>query len=120
MFGLNRRQLLALLVFAGILYAATQYVPPYFYSVQFNDFVRQEVKYAGSARKTTDQVRAAIVQRASELNIDVGPRDVRIRRRGPTFVLDVEYGFPIDLRVYRHELQFHTTESGEIIENASR
>src|SRR5262245_41326692 len=50
MFGLSGRQLLFLLVFIAILFAATQYGSAYFAAIQFNDFVRQEVKYALTAK----------------------------------------------------------------------
>ena len=30
----------------------------------------------------------------------------------------VEYHWPIDLKVYKHELVFHPSENGEIFENA--
>ena len=45
--------------------------------------------------------------------------DIRITKRGPSFMLEVEYHWPIDLKVYKHELIFHTSEFGEIFENAS-
>lgn len=120
MFGLNRRQQLFLLAFIVLLFAATQYGPPYFYAFQFNDFVRQEVKYAVTAKRTTEDVRGRVVQKAREFNIDIGPRDVAITRRGPAFTVDFEYRFPVDMRLYQHELVFHVNESGEIFENAAR
>lgn len=118
MFGLNGRQRFFLLLFILALVLATQYVPPYYAAFQFNDFIRQEVKFAVTARKTTDMVRRGIVQKADELGINVGPKDIKITRRGPSFQLDLEYRFPINLRVYQHELIFHASESGEIFENA--
>jgi hypothetical protein len=120
MFGLNRRQQIMLLLFLGLIYAATQYVPPYFYAFQFNDFIRQEVKFAVTARRTTEDVRTHIVEKAQEFNIPITAKDVQITRRGPAFTVDVEYRVPIDLRVYQHELVFRSIESGETFEDASR
>ena len=116
MFGLNFRQLFGLLVLAALIFAGVQYVPPCLDAYQFKDFIRQEVKYAVTARRTLEQVRAAIVQEAKGRNIPIGPRDIHITRRGPAFTIDLEYRVPIDLRIYQHELVFHSNESGEVFE----
>ena len=120
MFGLTGRRVLILLILAALVLAALQYVPAYFAAFQFNDYVRQEVKYAGTSRKTADALRRDILEKANELGIPLVQKDLRMTRRGPSFTLDIEYHWPINLRVYRHELVFRTTHSGEIFENASR
>jgi hypothetical protein len=119
MFGLSGRQVFILLVLFVSVYAAVQYVPAYFAAYQFNDFIRQEVKFAVAARKTTQTVRDEIAREAKYLDIPFDLRDVTFTRRGPSFTVDVEYRWPIDMRLYKHVLVFHTTESGEIFENAS-
>jgi hypothetical protein len=116
MFGLNSKRIIGLAILVAILFAAGQYVPPYVSAFQFNDFIRQEVKFAAASRRTTDDVRASIVAKAKEYDIPIGPRDVKITRRGPSFSLDLEYRFPIDMRVYQHDLVFRSTESGEAFE----
>jgi hypothetical protein len=116
MFGLNFRQLFYLLVLIALIYTAAQYVPPYLDSYQFNDFIRQEVKYAISARRTPAQVTASVLQKAKDMNIPVTARDIHITRRGPAFTVNVEYHVPIDMRVYQHELVFHSSETGEVFE----
>ena len=118
MFGLSGRQIFILLFVVALFYAGAQYIPPYIAAYQFNDFIRQEVKYAVSTRKTEYVMRADIVQEAKQLGIPITARDIKITRRGPSFTLDVEYRWPIDLKVYKHELVFHPSENGEIFENA--
>ena len=119
MFGLNGRQIFILLVLVAILFAGAQYGPAYFAAFEFNDYIRQEVKYAVTNRKTPEMLRTNVVQKAHELGIPVQPRDVRITRRGPAFTLELEYRWPINMRLYHHELIFHSSESGEAFENAS-
>jgi hypothetical protein len=119
MFGLNGRQVFFILVFVAVLFAATQYGPAYFAAFQFNDFVRQEVKFAAAAQKDVDRVRNEILEKAMELGILLGRRDIRMTRRGPAVIVEFEYRWPIDLRVYQHDLVFHVSESGEMFENAS-
>jgi hypothetical protein len=119
MFGLSGRQICILLIVVLFLFAATRYVPAYFTAFQFNDFIRQEVKYAASAKKTSDNLRDEIVQKAREFDIPITRRDIHITRQGPAFTLELEYRWPIDMKIYHHELTFHTSQSGEIFENAS-
>ena len=118
MFGLNGRQIFLLLMLLLALFVASKYVPPYFTAFQFNDFIRQEVKFAAASRKNTDKLRSDIVEKAKELGVPIAARDIRITRRGPSFTLELEYRFPIDWKIYRHELIFHASETGEIFENA--
>ena len=119
MFGLSSRKVVILLILIALVFAATQYIPPYFAAFQFNDYIRQEVKYAATSRKTVDVLRANILEKAKELGIPLTKNDIRITRRGPSFTLEVEYRWPIDLKVYHHELSFHNLQTGEIFENAS-
>ena len=119
MFGLSGRQILILLILVALLFAASRYVPAYVAAFQFNDYVRQEVKYAASARKTAESLRTEIFDKAGELGIPIKKNDIRITKKGPSFTLEVDYRWPIDMKVYRHQLTFHTSESGEIFENAS-
>ena len=113
MLGLSSKKIIGLAIIAAIVFAASQYVPPYVSAFQFNDFIRQEVKFAAASRRTTEDVRNSIVAKAREFDIALEPRDVRITRRGPSFSLNLEYRFPIDMRVYQHELIFRANESGE-------
>ena len=117
MFGLKFRQLFLLALLALAIFAATQFGPVYYRSFQFSDFVRQEVKFAVSARKSTEMVRAEIVQQARESGIPVGPHDIHSTRRGPAFTVEIEYRIPVDLKAFQQEITFHVTESGEIFEN---
>jgi hypothetical protein len=119
MFGLSGRQLFILLMLVALLFAGSQYVPGYFNAIQFNDFIRQEVKFAVASKKSPDTIRSQIMQKATELGIpDVKKNDIRITRRGPSFTLELDYHWPINLRVYQHDLTFHVSESGEVFENA--
>ena len=119
MFGLSGRQIFILLVLVAFLFAGTQYGPAYYAAFQFNDFVRQEVMFAVTNRKGPERIRIDVAQKANELGIPMKPKDVRITRRGPAFTLEIEYHWPINMRLYHHELVFHSSESGEVFENAS-
>jgi hypothetical protein len=81
---------------------------------QFQDAVRQSVKYAASTRKNTEDVRREVVEKAQELGVDIGPRDIHITKRGPSFSLQFEYTWPVNLRVTQHVLTFNILETGEM------
>ena len=117
MFGLNFRQLFLISLLVAALFAGTQYIPVYFRALQFNDFIHSEARFAAGSRKSMEDLRMTISEKAKELQIPVGPKDIRITRRGPAFQLELDYSFPIDMRVYRHDITFHVSEAGEIFEN---
>jgi hypothetical protein len=119
MFGLRGRQILILLSIIVLLFAAAQYIPAYFAAFQFNDFIRQQVKYAASSRKTTDTLRDEVLRKAADLGIPLSKQDIRITKKGPSFTIEVDYRWPIDMKVYHHVLAFHTSQIGELFENAS-
>jgi hypothetical protein len=119
MFGLSGRQIFILTLLVLVLFAGTQYGPAYFAAFQYNDFIHQEVIFAVTNRKTPETLRTEIVQKGNELGIHVNPKDIRIIRRGPAFTLELEYHWPIDMRVYRQQLVFHSSESGALFDNAS-
>ena|SRR5690349_5603188 len=119
MFGLTGRRFLILLIVAGLLFAGSIYVPVYFAAFEFNDYIRQQVKYASTSRKTIEVLRADILNKATELGIPITRKDIHVSRQGPSFTLDVEYRWPIDMKIYHHVLVFHASHSGEAFENDS-
>jgi hypothetical protein len=118
MFGLNGRQMFFLVAFIAVLFAATQYGPAYYAAFQFNDFIRQEVRFAATAKKNIDAVRSDILREAMDLGIPLDRKAIIITKRGPSFTVNFDYHWPINMRAYKHELVFHVSESGEIFENA--
>ena len=114
MFGLSPKKLIIFLFLAVGLFVAVQYGRAFFTRFQFNDAIRQSVKYASSSRKGPDDVRREVLNKAEELGIDIGPRDVHITKRGPAFQLEVEYEWPVNLQVYRQILTFKISEDGEM------
>src|SRR5262245_59871983 len=102
MFRLNAHRLFMILILIVVVFAGAQYAPAFFYSFQCKDAVRQEVKYAGAARKSTDDVVRELLDKAKQLHIPITTRDIHITRRGPSFTLELDYSWPIDLRVYQH------------------
>jgi hypothetical protein len=116
MFGLNAKQIFMLLLLILALYAGSQLIPAYFNAFQFNDYIKQEVRFAVANRRTGDALKAKIVEKAHEYDIPVRTKDIRITRRGPSFTLELDYLIPVDLRFYKRDINFHVSESGELFD----
>ena len=114
MFGISGKKWLMLLVLAIMAFVGVQYARAFLTKYQFDDSVRQTVKYAATNRKNTDDVRREVVSKAEELGIDIGPKDIHISKRGPAFNLSLEYDTVVDLKVYQHVLTFNVSEDGEM------
>ena len=114
MFGISLKKLFTLLFLIAGVFVAVQYAGAYLTRYQFQDSVRQSVKYAASTRKKTEDVRREVVEKAQELGIDIGPKDIHITKRGPAFTLQFEYTWPVNLRVTQHVLTFNISEQGEM------
>jgi hypothetical protein len=114
MFGISPKKLFTLLLFVAGVFVAVQYGSAYLTKYQFEDSVRQSVKYAASTRKGPEDVRREVVEKAHELGIDINPRDIQITKRGPAFTLAFEYIWTVNLRVTQHVLTFNISEQGEM------
>ena len=116
MFGLTPRRVFFLAFVLAVFFVAKQYAPPLLSRFQFGDSVRQTVKYAAASQKNVEAVRRDIVSAAKDYGIPIGPEDIVITKHGPSFDVDIEYSWPIDLRVHKYDMQFHVSESGESFE----
>jgi hypothetical protein len=116
MFGLTPRRVFFVAFVIVAIFLGRQYVPPLFSRFQFGDYVRQTVKYAATAGKNVEEVRRDIVSAAEEYEIPINAKDVKITKRGPTFNVDIEYSWPVDLRFRKYDMQFHISETGEVFD----
>ena len=101
------------LLFAVLVYAGFQYLPIYLHAFEFNDFVRQEVKFAGGSRRSIETITKNILLKAEELGLPVEDDNTKVTREGSFFTLDLSYRVPVDLRIYQHELEFESSLSGQ-------
>ena len=117
MFGLLPRGTAYFLILLLALYAGAQYVPIYYGAMQFHDAIRQEVKFAGTSRRSVRSVREEIMRLADRYTAPVLEEDVEVTvevtRDGPIFVVDVYYEVPVDMRIYQHAVEFDWRLSGE-------
>ena len=94
-------------VLAGLL-ALLRYVPVYYHTSEFNDFVKQEAERT----QLKGQLKSALLNKAQEYSLPVKDDDISITTTGAVFRVAVDYRVPIDLFVYSPRLTFHTIGAG--------
>ena len=116
MFGLTPKRVFYILLILLVVFLARQYVPPVYARLQFGEAVRQTVKYAAVANRTLEGVRREVAMAAEDAGVPVTEKDILISKNGLLFTVDIDYAWPVDLKVYKHEILFHISETGETFE----
>ncbi len=92
--------------------AGIRYIPIYYSSWQFQDFVREQAQNVQS-RRTFKQT---LVKQAKVYSLPVNESDIDIRMTGAVMRVSVDYKVPLNLLVYQPKLQFHVIGSGLVRE----
>lgn len=100
---------LTLLILVAMAIAAFKIAPPYVNNYQFEDAIKTEAQFALTAypRKTDDQVRKEIWQKAQDLGIPADPQDINLDMSNGNVSISLDYSIPVDLYVYQFTLEFH-------------
>jgi len=100
---------LTLLVLGSMVFVGGKIVPVYFANYQFQDSIESESRFAltGFPKKTPDDVRNDIWNKAKELGIPAQKDAIRIAMDSGSVEIGLDYSVPIDLSVYQFTLQFH-------------
>ena len=100
---------LTLLVLATMAFVAIKIVPVYFANYEIQDSIESESRFAltGYPKKSADDVRNDIWNRAKDLGIPTQKDAVRVAIDNGSVEIGLDYSVPIDLAVYQFTLQFH-------------
>ena len=111
------------LAFAAVVclsfYTLTKYATAYFYVSAFQDFIKDEVKFA-PFRERADEAHISLQIRdaARFYKLQVDPREIKVRKTptipGMTWTtlgVDVTYTALVDLSLFKQPLHFHTAAS---------
>jgi len=86
-------------------------MPVYFENYQLGQYVRQLARTANAPNAPNapddDKLRAAVVARARELDLPVGPGDIQITRPEGKLQLETKYAVQMDFPLYQVDLHFH-------------
>jgi hypothetical protein len=107
--GTKINLLLTVIILAAMGIAGLKVVPPYVNNYQFQDAINTEARFAesGYPKKTDDQVRQDIAQKAADLGIPADPQDIQLDMSNGNVSISLDYSVPVDLYVYQFTLQFH-------------
>ena len=109
--GSSRMNLvLTLAVLGAMVLAAVKIVPAYFANYQFQDSLETESRFAitGYPKKSVDDIRDDVWNKAKELEIPLADKgDIKITIDRANVNIATDYTVPVDLIVYKFNLEFH-------------
>jgi hypothetical protein len=107
--GSKLNLIITLLVLGAMVFTAVKIVPVYFANYQFQDSIESESRFAltGYPKKTADDVRNDIFNKAKELGIPAQKDSIQVAMDNGSVAIGLDYSVPIDLALYQFTLQFH-------------
>jgi hypothetical protein len=108
--GGSKANLILTLFVLGIMgFVAIKICPVYFANYEFQDSIESESRFAltGYPKKTPDDVRNDVWNKAKDLGIPTQKDAIKIAMDSGSVEIGVEYSVPVDLAVYQFTLQFH-------------
>jgi len=100
-----------LILVSGV-YVAVKTVPAYVAEYQLQDKMGEQARFAVVNRYTEDQVRDNIFKTIQDLDIPAKRDDVKVQNTNHGIEIQVNYRVPIDLMVYKTELNFSPSSEG--------
>lgn len=107
--GSKASLVLTLLVLGVMAFVAIKIVPVYFANYEFQDSIESESRFAltGYPKKTEDDIRNDILNKAKELGIPASKDAIQLAISNGSVEIGLDYTVPVDLGVYQFTLQFH-------------
>jgi hypothetical protein len=88
--------------------ALTRYIPVYYISTEYSEFVRHETAHARSER----QLKQSLLNEAREHSLPVKESDIDIKETDNVLRVTVDYRVPLNMLIFNHELKFRAIGSG--------
>jgi hypothetical protein len=101
---------LAFLIVA--VFVAIKVVPAYVADYQLKDKMTEQAKFAIVNRYTEDQIKDNIFRTIQDLDIPAKRDDVKVANTSHGIEISVNYTVPVDLMVYKTDLNFATSSEG--------
>jgi predicted membrane protein len=99
-------------VLIGAVYAAVKVVPAYVAEYQLKDKMSEQARFAIVNRYTEEQIRDNIFKTIQDLDIPAKREDVKVQNTNHGIEISVKYTVPVDLMVYKTELNFSPSSEG--------
>jgi Domain of unknown function (DUF4845) len=104
------------LIFA-VIYCGWKIVPAYFNNYQFEGAMDDTARMAAAdGRRTVDDIRAAVFEKAQSFSIPISAEDIQVVRAGQygdNVQISADYQVRVDLPLHPINLQFHAASNRE-------
>jgi len=97
--------LVGLCVLLLTIYLGFKVLPVMVNAYSFRDFIEQEARFA-ALKKADEEVSKRVLIKAQELELPIGPKDIRVSRSNTHFDIAVKYTVPIKTPVYTYQWVF--------------
>jgi hypothetical protein len=104
--------LIAIILVAAAIFAGSKFVPVYVASYDMKDTLRREVQGAGL--KNDKQILATVLDKAKELNLPIGPRNVEIKRTNSKFAMRIHFTQDMDMALFTYTFRFDEKETAPL------
>ena len=94
--------LFGILVLATFVYLGVKIVPIMINVYEFRDSIDEQARFAALPRHDDDLIKRNILQKAKELSLPVGSKNVQVSRTTSRIDIIVKYTVPIETPVYTY------------------
>lgn len=99
-----------LFVIASVVYLGWKVIPVYFARYQFEEAMDDTARSAAvDQRKSTDDIRAAVLEKAQSFEVPLAADDIDVIRDGSDVQISAAYTVHIDVPVYPFDLKFEAS-----------
>jgi len=99
-------------ILAAAVYVAVKVVPVYVAEYQLKDKISEQARFAVVNRYNEEQVRDIIFKVIQDLEIPAKREDIKVQSTNNGMRISVSYTVPVDLAVYKTELNFSPSSEG--------
>jgi hypothetical protein len=101
------RVVLAFVILAGLIYFLALFSPIYFRNHQLQNYVSSLTRSSDAAGEPDTALRAAVVDKARQLNLPVAEDNVHLQRTADGLHIDVRYFVRVTMPLYTVDLHFY-------------
>lgn len=101
---------IALFVFASLLFVGIKVVPVHVTAYQFREALREEARFAAAYKKDARDVARRIMEHAEAMEVPLEPKNLSIRRTRSEVIINASYEQPIDLKVTTYTYRFNAEQ----------
>jgi hypothetical protein len=110
--GGNMKAIAYLAVLISAVYIAVKIVPPYVAEYQLKDKITEQARFAVVNHFSDDQIKDSIFRTIQDLDIPAKRDDVKVAPTNHGLMISVNYSVPVDLLLYKTELDFSPSSEG--------